>query len=177
MATQTGTIRPIAVLVTICVAAGALLGVAHDATAPVIKAAEERRAEETYTALVPQAVEFEELDAHTEGCVAALRAIDDANAPIGFVIVAQAKGYGGQVPVAVSFDNDGMVTSMVVMDNEETPGLGSKATEPDYVNQYVGKSGTELGADDIDFVSGATITSRAVRAAFDTAVQAFEEVR
>ena len=55
-------LRPVFVLVAICCVSGALLGGVHMMTAPIIAAAEEQRAQETYAALVPEASSFEELD-------------------------------------------------------------------------------------------------------------------
>ena len=98
-------LRPVIVLVAICVVAGVLLGGVHRLTAPVIAAAEERRAEETYAALVPEADSFEEVPCEAQGCVAALRALDATGERLGVVIVAEAKGYGGDVPLAVAFRN------------------------------------------------------------------------
>ena len=54
-------LTPVFVLVAICCVSGALLGGVHMMTAPIIAAAEEQRAQETYAALVPEAASFEEL--------------------------------------------------------------------------------------------------------------------
>jgi len=56
------TVRPVIVLVAICVVAGALLGIVHDITQPIADAIAEERAQETYAALVPEAASFESLD-------------------------------------------------------------------------------------------------------------------
>ena len=171
------TVRPIIVLVAICAVAGILLGVVHDITQPIADAIAEERAQETYAQLVPDAAGFDELDCSVEGCTAALQATDASGSAIGYVIVAQSKGYGGQVPIAVAFDVDGNVTSITTMANEETPGLGSRIAEDSYIGQYVGLTAAPITADDIDLISGATISSKAALSAFNVAVEAFEEVR
>ena len=170
-------VRPVIVLVAICVVAGILLGVVHYVTQPIADAIAEQRAQETYAALVPEAASFEELDCSVEGCTAALAATDASGATIGYVIVAQSKGYGGQVPIAVAFDTEGTVTNITAMPNGETPGLGTRIAEESYIGQYVGFSAQPIEASDIDLISGATISSKAALAAFNVAVQAFEEVR
>ena len=91
--------------------------------------------------------------------------------------MAQSKGYGGQVPIAVAFDADGTVTNITAMSNSETPGLGSRIADESYIGQYVGLSAEPIEASDIDLISGATISSKAALAAFNVAVQAYEEVR
>ena len=171
------TIRPVIVLVAICAVAGTLLGVVHDITQPIADAIAEERAQETYAALVPEAASFESLDCTVEGCTAALAAQDASGNAIGYVIVAQSKGYGGQVPIAVAFDLDGNVTSITAMANGETPGLGTRVAEESYIGQYVGLTAVPITADDIDLISGATISSKAALSAFNIAVEAFEEVR
>lgn len=177
MSKKTATAVPILVLVAICVVAATLLGFVHNATDPVIREAEEAETRAIYMSLFPQASTFEELPTSVEGCDVIQAAFDDAGNQIGMVVVASGRGYGGQVPVAVAFDSDGTVHDVVVMENEETPGLGSKATEGSYLDQYVGLTAQPIGEEDVDLVSGATITSKAVLSAFNTAVTAYEEAR
>ena len=171
------TVRPVVVLVAICMLAGALLGVVHYVTEPVAQANADRKAQETYAQLVPQAALFEPVDCTVEGCTAALEARDASGAVIAHVIVAQSKGYGGQVPIAVAFGTDGTVTSITTMANDETPGLGTKIANDSYIGQYVGLAAESITADDIDLISGATISSKAALSAFNIAVTAYEEVR
>lgn len=92
-------------------------------------------------------------------------------------MVAQSKGYGGQVPIAVAFDMEGTVMSITTMPNSETPGLGSRIAEEFYIGQYVGKPAAPLAVEDIDVISGATISSKAALSAFNIAVQVYEEVQ
>lgn len=170
-------VRPVVVLVTICMLAGALLGIVHYVTDPVAQANAERKAQETYAQLVPDAATFEPVDCTVEGCTAALKALDGSGNVVAHVIVAQSKGYGGQVPIAVAFGPDGTVSSITAMANDETPGLGTKIANDSYIGQYVGLGAESITADDIDLISGATISSKAALSAFNIAVTAYEEVR
>ncbi len=172
-----GTIRPVVVLVAICMVAGTLLGAVHYVTDPVAQANAERKAQETYAALVPEAASFVPVDCAVEGCTAALEAQDASGAVIAHVIVAQSKGYGGQVPIAVAFAEDGTVSAITAMANDETPGLGTKIANDSYIGQYVGLQAAPTDAGTIDLISGATISSKAALAAFNSAVEAYEEVR
>ena len=170
------TVRPVIVLVVICMVAGALLGVVHDVTDPVAQANAEAKAQQTYAQLVPQAASFEPVDYTVEGCTAALRALDGSGNVLTYVIVAQSKGYGGQVPIAVAFGTDGTVLSITAMANDETPGLGTKIANDSYIGQYVGLAAQPTDAGSIDLISGATISSKAALSAFNIAVEAYEEV-
>ena len=171
------TVRPVVVLVVICMVAGALLGAVHEMTAPIAAANAEQKAQETYAALVPEAKEFVPVDCTVEGCTAALEARDAAGDVMAYVIVAQSKGYGGQVPIAVAFGRKGTVKSITAMANDETPGLGTKIANESYIGQYVGRDAEPTEAAEVDLISGATISSKAALAAFNIAVEAFEEVR
>ncbi len=171
------TVRPVVVLVSICVVASVLLGVAHELTDPIAQANAEAKAMAVYAELVPEAEAFEPLDCEVEGCTAALRAVDSSGNVVAHVIVAQSKGYGGQVPIAVAFGPDATVLSITAMPNDETPGLGTKIANESYIGQYVGKPAQTLTAGDVDLISGATISSKAALSAFDIAVEAYEEVR
>lgn len=170
------TIRPVLVLVVICMVAGALLGFVHQSTAPVAAANAEAKAQETYAELVPEAKSFEDVECDVEGCTAALRALDGSGSIVGYVVVAQSKGYGGQVPIAVAFLPDGTVGNITAMSNSETPGLGTRIAEESYIGQYVGLSAEPLDASDVNLISGATISSKAALSAFNIAVEAYEEV-
>lgn len=171
------TVRPVAVLVAICMVAGVLLGAVHAVTDPIAQANAQAKAQETYASLVPEATAFEPLECSVEGCTDALAATDASGEVIAYVIVAQSKGYGGQLPIAVAFGEDGTVLSITVMANDETPGLGTKVANESHIGQYVGLPAepTDIGA--VDLISGATISSKAVHAAFNIAVEAYEEVR
>ena len=170
-------IRPVVVLVAICMVAGTLLGFVHEVTAPIAQANADKKAQETYEQLVPDAKEFVPVECTVEGCTAALEARDSAGDVISYVIVAQSKGYGGQVPIAVAFGRKGTVKSITAMANDETPGLGTKIAADSYIGQYVGRQAEPTEAADIDLISGATISSKAALAAFNIAVEAYEEVR
>ena len=166
-------IRPVAVLFAICLVASALLGFVHNVTAPVAAAIAEERMHATYAELMPTAANFEERDCDVEGCTAALEAIDQSGNTVGYVVVAQSKGYGGQVPLAVSFSTDGKVVNAAVLANEETPGLGSRVAEDPYLGQYLELEAVPRSVEEADLISGATISSKAVLNAFNAAVEAY----
>jgi electron transport complex protein RnfG len=93
----------------------------------------------------------------------------------GHVVEVAAAGYGGEFPVTVGVGADGGITGVIVGENEETVGLGKNDAKPEFTNQFVGKNGAlevvKNGADSnqIDALTGATITSRAVTDAVNEA--------
>ena len=78
------------------------------------------------------------------------------------------KGMGGNVPVTVTLDADGKIASVEVGENSETAGIGTKAIEQ-LPEKFVGLS-TADEIDGVDGVSGATITSKALKSAVKAAL-------
>ena len=102
--------------------------------------------------------------------ISVVAAKDASGAETGYIVKGSAAGYGGSVIVVVGVDADLKVTGISFPETlPETAGLGQKATEPAFYEQFAGK-GTKLsvkkgggaGEDEIDAISGATITSTAV---------------
>ncbi len=169
MSFQKQYVGPMATLLAICVVVGAVLAVVNQFTAPLIAANEEAANLATYSAVLPEADGFTELDCDYEGVTAVLVANNGA----GYVITAQSKGYGGQVPAAVSFDSEGNILHVIMMSNDETPGLGQKVTEESFYTQFDGLAAEELTINDIDAVTGATISSKASVKAINYAIAAY----
>lgn len=83
----------------------------------------------------------------------------------GYAVQAAPSGYGGEITMIVGMDIDGLVTDISIIKMTETAGLGTKCKESDYLAQFVGKhTGVAIGNGDneVDAISGATISSKAV---------------
>ncbi len=97
----------------------------------------------------------------------------------GTIVTIEMKGYGGPLVMAVGIDKDGKVAGAASISDKETVGLGSKALEPEYLAKFKGKGGKdqlEVGKD-IQAISGATITSKAVTGEIKAALEAYEAIR
>lgn len=101
----------------------------------------------------------------------ASEAVDASGNVIGHIFSATSKdGYGGNIKISVGMTNEGVITGLGFLEIAETPGLGMNATNPEFKDQFQGKSSDSLvvkkgGAsadNEIDAISGATITSDAV---------------
>jgi electron transport complex protein RnfG len=105
----------------------------------------------------------------------------------GYVFYTSYKGYGGAVGVMTGISSDGVITGVKVVDCDETPGLGMKSqSDPSFTAQYemeipedgsfvVTKTG-KTAANEIDAISGATITSRAVTNSVNYAIEAYQQL-
>ena len=90
---------------------------------------------------------------------------------------ADKEGYGGDIQITVGVTKDGTVSGVSILSISETAGLGMRATEAKFQEQYVGKNTDKFyvskdggEGEPIDAISGATITSRAFTGAVNTAI-------
>lgn len=102
----------------------------------------------------------------------------------GFVFNVSPKGYGGSIDVTVGISIDGSVTGVKIGENKETPGLGTKVAEVPFINQYNAKNIKESfelvkkppAGNQIQAISGATISSRAINGAVQAAAECAREL-
>ena len=165
-------IKPFVVLVGICVIVAFLLAFTNSKTAPIIEENARIEAERIRSQVLPGAEGFELVE-----CDTAALGIDSAyrdTAGSGYVITASYKGYGGLVTVTVGVDNDGAVVGLDANVGTETSGIGSKAGESSYTDQFIGITGS---ADGVDTISNATYSSTAVKTGVNAALAAFEVLK
>ena len=110
---------------------------------------------------------------------------DGQESCLGYVIQVKSKGYGDFIDYTVGITNEGNVNGISIIKIAETPGLGMNAEKvlvPQFVDKAasaltVAKNGQVTDANSqIEAISGATITSRAVTNGVNAAVSYFENV-
>jgi Na+-translocating ferredoxin:NAD+ oxidoreductase subunit G len=99
-------------------------------------------------------------------------AFDNTGKVIGHVVKASGQGYADKIELLLGFDSQAeKITGIFILNQKETPGLGNKIVEEKWNGQYKGKSsvtplvvikGKSKNDNEIDAVSGATISSRSV---------------
>jgi len=87
-------------------------------------------------------------------------------------------GYSGYISLMVGFKANGTIHNVVVMEQKETPGLGTKMTEPEFHSQFIGAdpASFNLSVDDggnVEAISGATISSKAYTEAVQRAYETY----
>lgn len=182
------------ILTVITLVAGLLLGAAYEITKEPIAQSEENAKREAWQAVFPDADAdaFESVDVDTDIANQVIKdlgisgSIDEVcivdGGETGYVITTtDGEGYGGDIQVTVGITADGTVSGVSFLSISETAGLGMKATEASFYEQYVGvqtdqfyvsKDGGE--GEPIDALSGATITTRAVTGAVNAALAYFQ---
>ncbi len=151
------------VLGIIALAAGLLLGMTNDITAPKIAEASAQAAEQARQSLLSTADTFTEINDLPD-------TLDNAfvgtkgDETVGYVAQITVKGYGGEVEIIAGFDTEGVCTGISVggANFSETSGLGAKAKEPAFTNQFIGQTAPIVLNQSVDAITQATITSTAV---------------
>ena len=180
------------ILTVITLVAGLLLGAAYEITKEPIAQSEENAKREAWQAVFPDADAdaFESVDVDTDianqiikdlgisGSIDEVCTVDGGET--GYVITTtDGEGYGGDIQVTVGITADGTVSGVSFLSISETAGLGMKATESSFYEQYVSvqtdqfyvsKDGGE--GEPIDALSGAT--TRAVTGAVNAALAYFQ---
>jgi len=176
--------------------AGVCLGAAYEVTKAPIALAQVANEQKQYKGVFEEAASFEENTAENDKIESSaaeisktysnakiekvMEAKDSSGQVIGHVVNAAGKGFGGDVEITIGIRNDGTVNGIGFLSISESAGLGMNAEKKDFYGQYAGKKvkqftvvkkGTGTGADgEINAISGATITSRAVTNAVNAAV-------
>lgn len=193
------------ILTVITLVAGLALGGVQYITAAPIEKANKAALEEAYKSVFPSAASFEDYadfdeaaanevvrasDVGTDADItAASVAKDSSGTDIGYVFtVTTHKGYGGDITLTVGVDSStNKMNGYSITDIGETPGLGMKSTEEKFMSEfkdlsmetatYTVTKSSPAGDDEIEAISGATITSRAVTNAVNAVMYYYRQIQ
>ena len=171
------------ILLVITLVAGLLLGLVYQITKEPIAIQKEMAKQEACKEVFADAAEFEEMEFVAPNATAwmeagyaqesideVMAAKDDSGNILGYVVTVTTKeGYGGDIRFTIGIRQDGFVNGISILDIAETAGLGMRAEEvlkPQFANKNVElfeytKSGA-ASENQVDAISGATITTNAV---------------
>ena len=170
------------VLMAFSLVLGFVLGAVYKITEPIIAEATLRKEMEAYKVVFENADTFVEVavDAAaaekvmTDGGYPdvinkAFQAVDASGNVLGHVVQLTTKdGYSGGIVMVVGITNDGVINGYSVTAHSETSGLGTKAFDPAYADQFKGIPAANVAG--ISTISGATLTSSAVKNGINAAV-------
>jgi len=172
------------VLFIITAVTGLLLGGVYTITLEPIKIAKRNEKNEAMAQTLPDATAFESVPVAADADI-----ITDINKGIvngetvGWNYTVEPKGYGGLIEIIVGVSKDGRLQAVKILSHSETPGLGAKAAEEPFIGQFRGKQTGALAItqsdtaaqNEIQAISGATITSGAVVQGVNAALAYFGE--
>ena len=120
--------------------------------------------QQTLKAMFPEADEFAELSPAESSGVDFVYEVKQGGQTVGYAVKETVQGYGGSIEVLTGMETGGILRGVSVggPDFKETEGLGARAKEPEFTDQFAGKTPPLKLGENIDGISGATITSRAV---------------
>lgn len=188
------------VLTAITLISGFLLGLVFAITKEPIKAAEEAKKQAAFKEVFQDAETFEafgDYNADTATKAAAdagfendtiddvQTALDGSGNPLGYVITVTSKeGSQANITLSVGITSEGVVNGYSTTAISETPGLGMKVNDDSFKSQFEGKSEETYSVtkspatsdSEIESISGATISSRAVTNAVNAALAYFRSI-
>jgi len=171
-------VAPILVLVCICLVVTAALAATYGVTKPIIETNSKKAADEARMELLADADSFTAFDG--ELAVAEPGKVEVTECYIadngaGMVVTVSTKSFGGALTEMIGIGKDGKITGVKVTAHADTPGLGTKAHDASFVDQYKGLaeivSTTAKDEAVVNHVSGAIISSNAVHYGVYAAMQ------
>nr|WP_296006897.1 RnfABCDGE type electron transport complex subunit G [uncultured Blautia sp.] len=194
-------IKDAMILTLITLVAGGVLGLVYEITKDPIAKQQEMAKQEAYKSVFEDADSFEvcveegdeELAAYlvengfeTQTINEVMEAKDASGETLGYAInLTTSEGYGGDITFSMGVREDGTLNGISILTISETAGLGMNATKDEFKNQFQDKQAeafevTKTGAaadNQINAISGATITSNAVTKGVNSGLCAFEYVK
>ena len=161
-------------LVVISTTIALILAFVNSITAVKIAQNETLERENAIKTIFPASDFFENIDFANEDIASMGSVFDEEENLLGYYVNATPTGFKGEIALMVGVDPNCKVIDVVLISATETPGVGTKATDNSNLDKF-----TSLGKDEIlkvDTITGATITSKAVRLGIKEAVEAVESV-
>ncbi len=183
--------KPVIALTIIAILAGLALSGVFFMTKDTIADQELAREREAYKAVCPDAASFDDAEEAKDAIAAmagestrvneALVAKDEAGNVIGYALNVTGKGFGGDVTMALGLTADGKISGISFTELNETAGLGMRADEPAFKDQFIDRSGQltlvkgdATGGQEISAITGASVTSGAVISAVNAGLDLYE---
>jgi electron transport complex protein RnfG len=164
------------------------VGYVNSMTAPVIHKQAEQAKVNSFREVYPQGDEVKDetakyLKKDSSPLLKEVNMAYKGGAPAGVIYTVEPKGFSGPITILAGFDiASRKLTAIKVLNQTETPGLGAKAKDPLFQDQYKGK-GTETDLEvsktpptkdnQIQAITASTITSKAVTSGINAAREHF----
>jgi len=175
------TIKLGVILMIICLVSAAVLGVSNNITKDKIAEQEVAGSLESLKEIFGDGYSFKVLDEaklteikDSYTFVTDVYEAYDGNTLAGYAIKHVTKGFGGDIVILTGFNIDGTIAGIDVLQHSETPGLGARAEEPEFRDQFKGLSASEEIS--VQGLSGATVTTNAVLSGINAVREVFNNM-
>lgn len=158
-------------LAVFCVISAGLLAYVFMLTGPQIEANAKASFEGSLREVLPGAESFKSVTA--AGAKSEIYEGIAGGQAVGFAVKVAPRGYSGEIVMLVGVDPELRVKGMKILNQRETPGLGTNVEKPKFQKQFIGKGVKDAfePKKDIDAITGATISSRGVCEGVKTALK------
>lgn len=152
--------------------AGVILALTFSITEPQRKTNAKFNEAAAQKEVLPQAAK---LEAFNENGFEYYKAKNNDGKLIGYVLFTKGKGYSSIIEIMLGLDIEFKVVGLKIVSQTETPGLGTRIMENSFLRQFIGKAAQKIAlkkdAGEIDAITGATISSRAVTKTINNAIE------
>lgn len=160
----------VATLTLIGIIAGGSLSLVNNWAAPKIALNQKAETERAIFLVHQDGKNYEQLNANG---FEVFKVYDEQKNSLGYSLVYSGNGFQGKIKIMIGLTEDlNKITSIEILEQSETPGLGTKILEPPYKDQYKGltpvpaiklvKGIPPENPNEVQAITGATISSRSV---------------
>ncbi|MCL2230622.1 MAG: RnfABCDGE type electron transport complex subunit G [Treponema sp.] len=176
-------VKPALTLFITAVIVVAALSVVYNFTKEPIERQKRKTQETVLKQVIPQASLYTEIETEKKGSMSAVFKALAGNEIIGYIVQLSPEGYSGKIDFLVGFSaSQNYITGLRVMRHTETPGFGSKVLKEKFYGQYNYLPLSPLkvvrnnpGPGDIQAITSATITTKAITNAVNEAIEWYLE--
>jgi len=169
--------KPAFSLVIICAVITFFVALTYNVTKDEIRHQELEKLNTAMSEVLPEGKSFNEITGEFDDAYGDIKVDGIYESANGMVFNLLTPGYGGDVTVVVGISKEGYVKGIRLGSNNETPSLGKQAEEPFFTSRFKGIGTDTSVANEVDSISGVTITSKAVKKAVQSACDLFNEYK
>ncbi len=154
-------------LAVICVVVSLMLSLINFVTAARIEENAAKERAEAIALLYPKMIDFELYETRDGAKIYSVR---DDTTLLGACVTVTSNGFGGAIEMMVGINTDDTIKGVRILSMSETPGIGRKTNSEDFLSRYAGKYGPFVLGQNIDGITGASISSKAVTAGVNAVI-------
>ncbi|MGM0370622.1 MAG: RnfABCDGE type electron transport complex subunit G [Bacillota bacterium] len=162
------------VLTLIMIISAGILTFVQQKTKPIIDQHAKEKQESAILTVLPGAEKYEQ---ESKDGLTLYRGIDNSGNTVGYAMTNSGQGFQSVLKLMIGFDlEQDELLKIKILDQAETPGLGSRISEEEFKSQFAGKdfSDSFTAKEDVDAISGATISSQAIADVIEDAINKLE---
>ncbi|MBN1115352.1 MAG: RnfABCDGE type electron transport complex subunit G [Oligoflexia bacterium] len=164
------------ILIVISAVSAGLVSMVYGLTKPVIENQKQQRIIDAVKVVLP---DCDNIEKKAEGVDSYFVGTKNGVAAGCAFTTVSSEGYGGDIKILMGVDINCRITGFRIMEHLETPGLGTKADSDEFKDQFKGRGLdnfnflVEKDGGDVDAITAATISSRAVTSALKKGIEKF----